>query len=656
MSPSTKTKAKKPGGSGPPAGKPSRGEASAARWWLWLAAILAVTFVVYLPALDNEFTNWDDNTYVTDNQLIASPDFATILLTPIAGNLHPLTVWSLALNYRISGLQPASYHWLNLLLHLANTALVFVFVRRLSKGRFWTTAATALFFGIHPMHVESVAWVAERKDVLYAFFFLLGLTFYLRYLDSKRRIWLVPVFLACVLSLASKPAAVVFPVVLLLLDWYRRRKLTPAVLLEKLPFFLLAGALGYLTLQAQHSVGATAIQWKFFHKILFASYGLVMYVVKLFLPFGLSAIYPYVHYEGSTQGPGTQFYVAFAALLASIPPLVYLCRKSRVVLFGLLFFLVNIVLVLQFTTVGQAIMADRYTYVPYIGLLVALTWWLDARPGDAPLPGAVRPVLATCLLLLAPICAAQTWSRCDVWQNSLTLWNDTIGKYPGKIYDAYTHRGEYFRDVRRDYRSAVADFDRAINLNPGVARAWNFKGMALAQMNQIDSAAVCFERALTINPTFASALSNRGGVKLSRGDAAGAVVDFTRALESDPRIWGAYTNRALAYSILKQHENAIADLRLALRMKPGNPDNFVYVHAIGIELEALGRNDEAVREFDEAIRTTPGGDPRLGVYYASRSRARLALGDSTGARSDADEARRLGVAAAPSPPSQPNAP
>ena len=650
MSPPAKTKTKKPNVSRPPGGKSSRGEPSAAWWWLSLAAIVAATFVVYIPALDNEFTNWDDNTYVTDNQLIVAPDFATILLTPIAGNLHPLTVWSLALNYKISGLHPASYHWLNLLLHLANTALVFVFVRRLSKGRFWTAAATALFFGIHPMHVESVAWIAERKDVLYAFFFLIGLTLYLRYLDTKRWLWLVPVFLAFLLSVASKPAAVVFPVVLVLLDWWNRRKFTPAALLEKVPFFLLAGAVGYLTLQAQTSVGATAIQWRLFHKILFASYGVVMYVVKLFLPFGLSAIYPYVHYEGSTKGPGTEFYVAFAALLASIPLLFHLCRKSRVVLFGLLFFLVNIVLVLQFTTVGQAVMADRYTYVPYIGLLVALAWWLDKRPGDAPLPGALRPALATCLLLLAPVCAAQTWVRCDVWQNSLTLWNDTIGKYPGKIYDAYTHRGEYFREARRDYRSAVADYDMALRLNPGVARAWNFKGMALAQMGQIDSAAICFERALEINPRFPSALSNRGGVKLSRGDAAGAVADFTRALESDPRIWGAYTNRALAYSMLKQHENAIADLRLAIRMKPGNPENFVYVYAIGVELAALGRNDEAIREFDEAIRATPGGDPRLGVYHASRSRARLALGDSAGARADADEARRLGASVEPPTP------
>lgn len=650
MTPPSKKRAaqvpgKKPGAAPPrPAKRPAaQGARGSARWWIWLGAILLLTFTVYIPSLDNEFTNWDDNTYVTDNPLIAQPDFNTLLVTPISGNFHPLTMWSYALNYRISGLDPSSYHWLNLLLHLANTALVFFFVRRLSKDRFWTTAATALFFGIHPMHVESVAWIAERKDVLYSFFYLLGLLAYLRFLDSKKWLWLIPVFVAFILSIASKPAAIIFPLTLLLLDWYRRRRFTPLVLLEKAPFFAVSAAAAFLTLHAQQLVGATKIQWSFFEKTLFASYGTVMYVVKFFLPIRLSAVYPYIHYEGSNQGQGAEFYVAFAALLLSIPILVYLCRKSRAVLFGLLFFLINIALVLQFATVGQAVMAERYTYLPYIGIVFALAWWLDARPEESPVLGWVKPIVATILVLLVSIAAAITWTRCDVWQNSLTLWNDTIAKFPGKIYDAYAHRGNYYRE-RGEYRLAVADFDQAITINPNVARGWNYKGMALAQTNQLDSAAVCFERALAIDPRFASALSNRGGIKLSRGDAAGAVEDLTRALERDPRIWGAWTNRALAYQLLGEHERSIADLRRALQLKPTNPDNYVYIHAIGVELAALGRHAEAVREFDLAIRSAPAGDPRLGVYFANRSRSRSALGDVAGARSDADEARRRGAA------------
>jgi len=142
---------------------------------LWLAAILAVTFVAYLPSLRNGFTNWDDPLYVLQNPLLRHPTVGAILTTPVAGNWHPLTIGSYLLNFRISGLDPASYHWLNLLLHLANTALVFAFVSALAPGRKWTAVVTSLFFGIHPMHVESVAWIAERKDVLYAFFMLLGL-------------------------------------------------------------------------------------------------------------------------------------------------------------------------------------------------------------------------------------------------------------------------------------------------------------------------------------------------------------------------------------------------------------------------------------------------------------------------------------------------
>jgi hypothetical protein len=177
---------------------------------LWLAAILALTFVAYLPSLRNGFTNWDDPLYVLQNPLLRHPTIGAILTTPVAGNWHPLTIVSYLLNFRISGLDPASYHWLNLLLHLANTALVFAFVSALAPGRKWTAVVTSLFFGIHPMHVESVAWIAERKDVLYAFFYLFGLVAYLRYLKAFQGGWLVASLAAFTLSIASKPAAIVF--------------------------------------------------------------------------------------------------------------------------------------------------------------------------------------------------------------------------------------------------------------------------------------------------------------------------------------------------------------------------------------------------------------------------------------------------------------
>src|SRR5882672_2702368 len=218
----------------PKSPQPARAPAQArGKWLLWLGAILLLTYLIYQPSLDNGFTNWDDNHYVTSNAIVAHPTLKALVITPLSGNYHPLTMASLALYYAISGTHAVSYHWLNLLLHLANTALVFFFVRKLSGGRFWTTVVTALFFGIHPMHVESVAWIAERKDVLYAFFYLLALIIYLRFLDTRRPVWLALTLLVFILSVASKPVAVVLPLTLFAIDYYHRRPVTRSAVLEK---------------------------------------------------------------------------------------------------------------------------------------------------------------------------------------------------------------------------------------------------------------------------------------------------------------------------------------------------------------------------------------------------------------------------------------
>ena len=606
--------------------------------------MLVLTFCVYLPSLDNEFTNWDDEYYVTENPLLANPTLGALLTANLGGNYHPLTMATLALNYRISGLNPASYHWFNLILHLANTALVFFFIRKLSGGRFWTTVGTALFFGIHPMHVESVAWISERKDVLYAFLYLIGLIAYLRYLVQRRPAWLVATFLAFVLSVASKPAAVVFPLTLLAIDYFRRRPWTPAVALEKAPFFAASLAGGLLTLVAQRFVGAVASPhvWSPFQKLLFASYGTVMYVVKLFVPVGLSAIYPYPNPNATPSAIGPEFYVALGALAILLPAIVYLCRRVPVVLFGIGFFFINLVLVLQFFTVGQAVMADRYTYLPYIGLFFALTWWLDEGPGTVPGRLPLRPAIAGGLLLLLPFSLVQTWRRCDVWQNSGTLWNDTIRKYPSQIANAYNNRGCYSLD-KGNPDAGLADFDRALAIDSTFGRAWLNKGTVFAERSVNDSALVCFERAVALMPKSYEALNNRGAIKVRFRDLAGAVEDCSRAIAVNPSFRGAYTNRAYAYSLLGEFERSIADRRRAIELDPRNPTNYLQWASIGSTLQQLGRHREAITQYGEAIRTAPPGDRRLGDYYLRRSRSWLATGDRNRALGDAREAARLGA-------------
>jgi len=609
--------------------------------WIWLALILALTFVVYLPCLDNEFTDWDDNFYVTENPNLAAPDFWGTLTKPAVGNWHPLTMWSLALNYRIGGLDPASYHWLNLLLHVANTGLVFLFVWRLSRKRFWTAAATSLFFGIHPMHVESVAWIAERKDVLYAFFMLLGLIAYVAHVERPSPIRFAAALVAFVLSAASKPAAVVFPLSLIAIDLFLRRPLKAAVWFEKIPFFAVSLGVGLLTLSAQRGVGAISHVWNPFQKLLFGAYGFAMYVAKLFVPFGLSAIYPY---PSPVTGPGPQFYAIFVVTLLLLPAVLFVARRERAVAFGFAFYVINIALVLQFLSIGGATMADRYTYVSYIGLLFALTWWLDEPAQRRALGVPIKPVVATILLLLVPVSLVQTWKRCDVWQNGETLWNDTIEKYPAQIADAYINRGYYFHHHAGRLQDALDDFNRALALNGESATIWHDRGDVLAAMGQDDSAIVNYDRALALQPTWAGAWNNRGAVKLRRGEFAAARADFDKAIEVEPKLRDAYTNRASANASLLDYERSIADSRMAIALNPRHPTTYLQFGSLGYCEHQLGRNHEAVADFDEAIRTTPENEPRRGSYHFYRSLSLRALGELPRALADAREARRLGVA------------
>ena len=203
----------------------------------WLLAALGVTAICLFPMLQNEFTNWDDQYYVLNNRLLKGPDWQGIFTEPVVSNYHPVTMLSLALNYSISQLDPFSYLLFNYLLHLLNTALVFYFIYKISGAKIEVAFLTALIFGIHPLHVESVAWIAERKDVLYTVFFLLSLLQYWRFLETEKRraLWISLVFF--ILSLLSKPAATILPLVLILLDYWKGRPINRRSLVEKIPFF-----------------------------------------------------------------------------------------------------------------------------------------------------------------------------------------------------------------------------------------------------------------------------------------------------------------------------------------------------------------------------------------------------------------------------------
>jgi len=336
------------------------------RLYLGMSAILLITFLVYLPALHNNLLNWDDNAYITDNLLIRTINLKDIFSRFVMGNYHPLTILVLAVEYKLFGLDAVGYHAVNISLHLINTMLVCYTVLLLSD-KIIIALVAALLFGVHPLHVESVAWAAELKDLLYTLFFLASYIFYLKYIKIRQTKFLFIALLLFLLSLLSKAMAASLPAVLLLTDYFKGRKINVKVILEKVPFLLLAGILGIVAVFAQKGAIQDIDIFTFPQRMVFACYGFVSYLFKTVLPVNLSAYYPYPIKSGSNI---PVFFYSYLLLFIIFSFIVFHSLKhTKKLFFGIAFFAITVFLVLQLLPVGNAIMADRYSYIPTIGIL-----------------------------------------------------------------------------------------------------------------------------------------------------------------------------------------------------------------------------------------------------------------------------------------------
>lgn len=569
--------------------------------WLVLGGLVLLTFLSFYPVLDNEFINWDDDRYVYENpdiQGFGNGNLGKIFTEDYVSNYQPVTMLSLMVNYATGKLNPAHYLFTNVLLHIISTVLVFFFAFRLSRRRVEVGLITAALFALHPMHVESVAWVSERKDVLYTAFFLGGLITYLRYMDKQDRKFYVFTLLLFALSVLSKPAAVVFPLVLLLLDYYEKGKLEKKNLLESIPFFIGSLIMGIKTLQTQ---SATAIidpeVSTFSQKVLSSFYGMSMYLIKLLAPAKLSAFYPYPY----LMDPVPFMYYLGPVLIAALAALViwlWIKKKNRLPLFIALFFLINIILVLQFLQVGGAVMADRYTYVPYIGLFFGIGMGLSYLVRKQIKPWAR---VGTAVIGLAILGSAWgTFQRVDDWQDSGTIWTDVIEKYPRLVPTSYLNRGKHYF-VKNDREKAIADWQIAIELDQNYEEAYNNLGLMYYDKKDFDGAIEMFNQALRINPNYATSLKYRAN---------------------------CYVNK-------KEFNKAIPDYQKFNQLSPNDP----YGHnGLGVCYQNSGNYAEAAKAFGEAIRRNPNN----GFYYFNRSVAQSNLGRKAEAFNDAQKAQQLG--------------
>jgi tetratricopeptide (TPR) repeat protein len=564
----------------------------------WLFLVIIVTAICFSPMLQNNFTNWDDDFYVINNTMLKGPDWKAIFTQPVVGNYHPLTIITLAVNYQLSGTDPFSYLLLNLLLHLANTALVFYFIYRISEKKLWVAFFTALVFSIHPMHVESVVWVSERKDVLYTFFFLLSLQQYWKYLEEKRKQAYALSLLFFILSLLSKPAAVILPLVLFLLDYWKGRLINIRTSFDKIPFFILGIVMGIITVVIQTGASATLDlnNYPLWTRFFFASYALMIYFFRFFIPYPLATLHPFP----APDDLGT-FVLISPVFVVGLLLFLWYYRSNKLILFGFLFFIINLLLVLQIISIGSSIVSERYTYMPYIGLAFMIAMLVsNYKPQN--LKQNVLILSSVCALVFSSIAFNQT----KVWNNSGDLWNQVITYYPenqlargqranylsklalqpehkheaGALYQQaledcrialemkpdyatiYQTRALIYLDLQR-YKEALADADSFLKYSKE-ANAFYIRGSAYARLGENERALPDFNNAILLDSNHHKVYNIRAAVLMNYSkNYSQALHDLNKAilLSADASY---YLNRSICYYHLNDLEKAKADARIAM--------------------------------------------------------------------------------------------
>jgi tetratricopeptide (TPR) repeat protein len=563
--------------------------------------------LVFLPSLRNGFINWDDQVYVLNNSSIkalTAANLRKIFTSYYVSNYQPLTLLSFLVNYQIGHLEPFGYHLTNFVLHALNGLLVFWLVRLL-RGRDAFAFFVALLFSIHPLRAESVAWVAERKDVLYAFFYLGALVSYVYYLQRQfkaRYLWIaLALFL---LSLLSKSMAVTLPVMLFCFDYYLRRRPDLHMFLEKIPFFVLSAFFALIALYSvyggSHDIVGLAASEKFRNGPLFT---LAFYLGRIFWPAGLSAYYPAdVFYATAYRISSYLWPLAFFSIF------VLSVRRSRAVVFGCLFFIVSLLPLLQFLPMGDTKVADRFVYMASIGMFFILAEWFfwlwDRAHGWR---AGLRVVLVVLFTAVVLFCALTTHRRCRVWENSVTFWTDILKKYP-QVVIAYNNRGLAFINegsygkAFRDSTQMSRIIDERYTLYKGYYQLYNANLAILYYLSegQYHKAIEVTRAAIKADPDKRYKYQiNLAVAYASLGDAARAEALLRESISRDPETRAeGYYNLALMAINRKALPEAEGFLRQSLQE---NPDFGLAHEALATIFYKQGNLDEAIVHYKRAV-------------------------------------------------------
>jgi tetratricopeptide (TPR) repeat protein len=582
--------------------------------WLVLAVCIflaAVVWLVFGQTLQHDFVNLDDGAYVYKNPQVSrgltTEGIIWAFTHSHASNWHPLTWISHMLDCQFYGLNPAGHHLTNILLHAANAILLFLVLRQLTAS-LWRSAFAAAVFALHPLRVESVAWVAERKDLLSGLFFILTIWAYTRYVRGPRspaRYVVVLVLFAA--GLMCKPMLVTVPVVLLALDYWPLRRMGPEtdsaikgfripreVILEKLPLLGLAVASCVATLVAQQTAMQPLANISLPFRAGNAAIASVIYIRQMFWPMGLAAFYPLAFRDITASRVSLSL-----LLLACISVAVFLLRRRRYLLTGWLFYLIMLAPVIGILQVGSQAHADRYTYLPEIGLALLLTWTVADLSARWPYR---RPLLS---VLSAGIVVALTFSahtQASYWKDSETLWTQALSRTSDNLM-AELNLGEAVYKLGRT-PEAIAHFERALQIDPNQAWVYSSMGAALLEIGRPSESLAILQKAIELDPRSSDAHYNLGNTFLQMGRGNDAVAHYKRALELAPDDTETMNN--LAWTLATSPDALVRDGPKAVQVAERadaltNNANPIISATLAAAYAEVARFPEAARTAQRAI-------------------------------------------------------
>lgn len=667
--------------------------------FFWMAfGLLVVTFLCFLPVLSNDFVDYDDKKFIYGNYMIRDLSWDRLVMlfehsfrTPW---YKPLVYLSWAVEYKFWGYNPTVYHLNNLILHLLNSLLVLLIMRRILNNLYpafkyndWISLLIAALFSLSPLKVESVAWATERKDVLFSLFYLGSIIFYLKYIDLRKKRYVVYSSLIFILALLSKSMSITLPFMLFTFDYLYKRKLKLNLITEKIPYFiiLLLGLYIYGVLipkpkedVTEYAAGPGTVGLDFqpqkenfnstagfyMHKILLSSYRMDKWMARTVVPVNLSVVHalPQLYFDRPNQLK-SYVYPLILLILFAIGIYLHFRKKNRVWLFGTGFFFFSMLPVLQMR-IYESYLSDRYTYIPSVGLFLMIGVGALLLIKYYP---RIKYIVAGFMIAYLGFYAVTTFERTKVWEDSITLFTDVTEKYPD-LYFGYSSLGNSYLETGntrqaiinynhslqlkeyqpliynarglarhniRDFEGAMADFNRALELEPRLSKAWNNRGNTYLMKAEFKKALNDFNMAIKVDPYYAVAYNGRGMAYYNLGELQKSIEDFNRCLQLNPSYYLAYANRANSLAMMGRFEEAITDFNRSLKI---NPNHILAYHGRGFAKMNLNDFQGALEDFNITINK----NPNHAIAYYNRGVVWFKLNNMGNACSDWNQSLKLG--------------